>query len=241
MGLLDFFKSGPSKNAILGQVRKAKEIYAQPEYRRMAMEKLLKWGTDESIRGLLERFSVVVQSPHWDEDEKRWLMEELVKLDSKALPILKEFIMNKNEVNYALMAYRKIIKDDHQYKDLLVEALKHRPPSDHRSVMGKQEIIASLSEFEPDYYRAIILPYLFDHSDDVQCAVIDALAKSNDFEVKEELIKLLSSEEHSARVLRAVAQLISQQGIAMEPNTELADAVREDFTIKDSKLVPIHH
>ena len=72
MGLFDIFKSGPTSDSILGQIRKAKEVYAQPEYRRMAMEKLLKWGSEESLRGLLERFTVVEQSPHWDEDEKRW-------------------------------------------------------------------------------------------------------------------------------------------------------------------------
>ena len=67
-----FGKTVPDEKAIGKQVAKAKEPYAQPEYRRMAMEKLLEWDTQESLRGVLERFAVVVQSPHWDEDEKRW-------------------------------------------------------------------------------------------------------------------------------------------------------------------------
>lgn len=116
MGLLDIFSSKPSKDAILSQVQKAKEIYAQPEYRRMAMEKLLKWGDDESLAGLLERFCVVVQSPHWDEDEKRWLVEEFTRLGESVLPILREFVLKKNEVNYALQAYRAIVKDDKAYQ-----------------------------------------------------------------------------------------------------------------------------
>ena len=117
MGLFDIFRAGPSKEAILGQVRKAKEIYAQPEYRRMAMENLLKWGTAESLSGLLERFSVVVQFPHWDEEEKRWLVEELIKIGEQALPLLREFILKRNEVNHALLAFRKIVANDEAYKE----------------------------------------------------------------------------------------------------------------------------
>src|SRR5271170_6675572 len=187
MGLLDFIKGKPSPNAILSQVRKAKEVYAQPEYRRMAMDKLLKWGDDDSLRGILERFSVVVQSPHWDEDEKRWLTEELTKLGDRALPILREFILKKNEVNHALSAYRAIVNNDHAYEAFLIEALKIRPPSDHRSVQGKQELIALLSEFKEVPLADLLLPYLDDHSDDVQCAAIDALRAHLNDAVKQKL------------------------------------------------------
>ena len=80
MGIFGFFgKSAPSEKAIANQVQKAKEQYAKPEYRRVAMDKLLEWNTKASLKGLLGRFTVVVQSPHWDEEEKRWLVEEFVK------------------------------------------------------------------------------------------------------------------------------------------------------------------
>ena len=31
----------------------------------------------EALAAVLARFTVVVQSPHWDEEEKRWLVDEL--------------------------------------------------------------------------------------------------------------------------------------------------------------------
>lgn len=241
MGILDFFTSGPSKDAILAQVQKAKEIYAQPEYRRMAMEKLLKWNTDESLRGLLERFCVVVQSPHWDEDEKRWLVDEFCKLGDKVKPILRDFILKKNEVNHALLAYRKIVNDDAAYKAILIEALKMRPPSDHRSVQGKQELIAAISEFDHNSFDDLLLPYLNDHSDDVQCAAIAALAASPNDEVKKSLIDLLKSEVHSARVLRSAAAVVAAQKIPVSDNVALSDAVKDDFMIKAGQLVRLDH
>lgn len=237
MGLFDIFKTGPSEDAIAQQVRKAKEIYAQPDYRRMAMDKLLKWGTKESLSGLLERFCAVVQSPHWDEEEKRWLVEEIIKIGDKMEPILREFILKKNEVNYALLAYRKIVSSDEAYKKLLIEALKARPPSDHRSVQGKQELIAALGEVDHDSLDELLLPYLNDHSDDVQCAAIDGLAKSTDEDVRAKLVELLKSEVHSARVLRTAANVIANLKIDLGDNTQLSDVVLEDFRIDRGHLV----
>lgn len=239
MGLFDIFKSGPTANNILAQVRKAKEVYAQPEYRRMAMEKLLKWGTNESLTGLLERFGVVVQSPHWDEDEKVWLVDELVKIGDQSKPILREFILKKNDVNYVLKAFRSIANDDEAYRQLLIEALKLRPPSDHRSVQSKQELIAALSEFDEKFYVDLLLPYVHDHSDDVQCATIDALSKSNDDNVKNVLISLLASEEHSARVLRKTATLVADKQFSLGDNLKLSDVVAEDFMIKNGLLTKL--
>lgn len=229
MGFFDIFKSGPTPDSILGQVRKAKEVYAQPEYRRMAMEKLLKWNTEESLRGLLERFTVVVQSPHWDEDEKRWLVDEMIKVGDQSKPILREFILKKNEVNYALLAYRKIVDNDEEYKKLLMEALNLRPPSDHRSVQGKQELIAAMSEFEPSFYEEVLIPYLADHSDDVQSAAIDALSKSTNPQVQAALIKLLESDVHSARVLRTAAHVVTTNKLPINETARLADVVKEEF------------
>lgn len=235
MGLFDIFKSGPTKENILSQVSKAKEVYAQPDYRRMAMDKLFKWGTKESHQGLLERFTVVVQSPHWDEEEKRWLVEEFIKIGDSMLPILHEFILKKNEVNHALLAYQKIATPE-QYQQMLVEALKARPPSDHRSVQAKQELIAALGENPVPELKNLLLPHLNDHSDDVQCAAITVLAKVMDQEVKERLVELLSSEVHSARVLRTVANVIVNQRIALGDNVKLSEVVKEDFRIESGHL-----
>lgn len=237
MGLFDIFKSGPSKEAILSQVTKAKEVYAQPDYRRMAMDKLLKWATPESYEGLLERFCVVVQSPHWDEEEKRWLVDEMVKIGDGVLPILKNFILKKNEVNHALLAYRKIAGDE-KYHEMLKLALNARPPSDHRSIQAKQELISALSENPKPELKNVVLPYLDDHSDDVQCASIEVLAKIDDREVNDRLLDLLKSETHSARVLRAAAMVVANKKIPVQ-DAVLADEVKEDFRIDSGYLVRI--
>jgi hypothetical protein len=238
MGLWDFFSSkGPSADAIANQVRKAKEHYAQPDYRRAAMDQLLKWNSEESLRGILDRFCVVVQSPHWDEEEKKWLSDQVIALGDKMKPILRQFILEKNEVNHALQAYRQICKNDQEYTELLLEALNKRPPGDHRSVQGKQEILAALSELENRDLDQYIAPYLDDHSDDVQYLTIETLAKSSSPEIHKLLVALLSSDTHSARVVRKAAAVVAEQKIEIEPTQNLCEAVSEDYAIKQGFLV----
>lgn len=240
MGWLDIFgKKGPNDEAIAKQVRKAKEPYAQPDYRRMAMDQLLKWDTEASLAGLLERFTVVVQSPHWDEEEKTWLVEELVERGEKSLPILRKFILDKNEVNHALLAYSQIIKDPKAFGDLLIEALERRPPSDHRSVQGKQEILAAMMEQKDRRFDAYIFPHLEDHSDDVQCIAIEALADTDNVEIKNSIAALLGSDAHSARVVRTAAAVVANRKYAVPKNIVLSEVVGEDFRIDDGHLVPL--
>lgn len=238
MGLWDLFKKGPSASGIEAQVRRAKERYAQPDYRRMAMDKLLKWDTKESLKGLLERFCVVVQSPHWDEEEKVWLKEQYIALGEKAEPILREFILEKNDINYALEAYRAITGQQ-RYQQLLIDCLKNRPPSDHRTVQGKTEIVAALQNVEDLNLDDILLPYLEDHSDDVQCAAIGILSRSKDPHTQEALLKLLKSETHSARVIRMAAAVIAEHKIVVKSEEGLNEAVKESYTVKSGILVPI--
>lgn len=235
MGLFDFLKNKPNKNAILSQVNKTKEIYAQNEYRRMAMEKLLSWGDDDSLRGVLERFAVVVQSPHWDEDEKKWLKEEFIKLGDKVLPLLKEWILAKNDINYVISIYRSIINNDEEYQKLLIEALTIRLPGDHQSVRGKQELIAALAEFKDPSLVSILLPYLDDHSDDVQAMVIDAMAEFASEEISEKFINMISDDSYCPRILRKVADIVSKQKIALKDN-KLAETLLEDFHVKSGYL-----
>jgi hypothetical protein len=238
MGLWDLFTNKkPSSEAIAKQVQRAKEHYAQPDYRRMAMDQLLKWNTEESLRGILDRFCVVVQSPHWDEDEKKWLSEQIVALGDKMKPILRNFILEKNEINYALGAYRQICKDDEEYNRLLIEALKKRPPSDHRSVQSKQELLAALSELDLVSLEDLIAPYLNDHSDDVQFLSIEALSHSKSPHIHKLLLTMLSSENHSARVVRAASAVVAQQKISLDPELVLSDVVSEDYKIDHGLLV----
>jgi hypothetical protein len=236
MGLFGIFgKKTPSESAIAKQVQKAKEQYAKPEYRRMAMDKLLEWDTKESLSGLLGRFSVVVQSPHWDEEEKRWLVEELVKRGDKVKDVLIDFLMKANEVTHVIRCLEKICPKD-EMQSVLIDALRRRSPEDYRSHQSKMELIAAFEEYSSDETTGVIVPYLHDHNDDVKCMSIDVLAPRHDAQVDQELVKILTEDYHSGRVLRKAAQAVHASQIEISTDLRLAKEVTEDFVVKNGKL-----
>lgn len=246
MGFLDGLFGGdkPNQKNIDKLVVKVKERYAQPEYRREAMEKLLEWNTPESIYAVLARFTVVAQSPHWDEEEKRWLVDELADKGAPAREALKKFLAKENHVAFAARALSKMGNKDEYIADLMA-ALKARPPDDYRSTQGKTELVASLAETEDARVVEALLPYVDDHGDDVQCAVVDALGRlwpklADPSAATAKLQAVITDDARSARVLRHTAGAMQRLAVPIDATKPLARAVAEDFLVKDGKLAPAH-
>ena len=243
MGLLDSIFGGdkPSQKNIEKLVIRVKERYAQPEYRREAMERLLGWGTPEAITGALTRFAVVAQSPHWDEEEKRWLVDELATRGEPARAALKAFLAKENHIAFAAKALERVDSKDDYVLDLIA-ALKARPPEDYRSTHGKAELVACLVAVNDPRGAEALMPYFDDHGDDVQCACVDAmeklwpsLAQLQDG-VTKKMQAVIADDARSARVLRHTAAAMERLGLAIDATKPLAPAVAEDYVVKDGKL-----
>lgn len=235
----------PNKKNIDKLVARVKEAYAQPEYRREAMEKLLAWNTPESIAGVLNRFTVVVQSPHWDEEEKRWLVDELAELGAPARQALQRFLAKAEHIAFAAKALQRLGEKE-QYLADLIAALKARAPDDHRTVQGKCELVACLADTEDPRVIESLLPYLDDHGDDVQCGVVDALGRlwpkagEATAPALAQLQLAIGDDTRSARVLRHAAAAMNRLQLPIDATRSLAPAVAEDFVVRDGKLAPAH-
>jgi hypothetical protein len=248
MGFLDGIFGGDkaNKKSIDKLVARVREAYAQPEYRREAMEKLLAWSTPESIIGVLARFTVNAQSPHWDEEEKRWLVDELTGLGVPAREALRRFLAKENHIAFAAKALSRMGTKDEYLADL-VQALKARSPEDHRTVQGKCELVACLADTDDARVIEVLVPYLDDHGDDVQCGVVDALARLWALVPTEatapalpKLQAVIADDRRSARVLRHTAAAMNRLQLPIDATRSLAPAVAEDFLVKDGKLAPAH-
>jgi hypothetical protein len=245
MGFLDsLFGDKPTPKAIDKQMLRVKERYAQPEYRREAMDKLLAWGTPEALRAVLARFTVVVQSPHWDEEEKRWLVDELAAHGEPAKKALQEFLAKEDSVAFAAQALRKLSSSQEQWTADMVDALHARPADDHRTTLGKAELIAQLKDQGGVEVVTAVLPYLADHADDVQMATIDcldqhaaSLPEGQRGDVATKLAAVIVDDTRSARVLRHAARAMARLRFAIDATKPLAPVVAEDFVVVDGKLV----
>ena len=246
MGLLEnlFGSDKPTQKNIDKLVVRVKERYAQPEYRREAMDKLLAMATPEAITGVLARFTVVAQSPHWDEEEKRWLVDQLATLGDPARVALLAFLKKADHIAFAAKALQLLDKPE-QYVADLAEVLAARPPEDHRSTQGKGELVAALADTNDARARDAIVPYLDDHSDDVRCHAVDALERlwalpGDKLAAEDKLKAAIGDDGRSARVLRHTAAAMQRLGVGVDPTRALAPAVAEDFLVKDGKLAPAH-
>ncbi|MDA0713063.1 MAG: HEAT repeat domain-containing protein [bacterium] len=238
MGFFGLFgKNIPSEKAIAKQMAYVREQYAKTEYRTMAMEKLLEWNTKESLKGLLSRFTVVVQSPHWDEEEKRWLVDQLAAKGDLAKEVLIEFLLTSNAVTHAIQTLSRI-SSKKELSDVLIHSLKSRSPEDHRTGQSKIELIMALQEYDMLNLDAEIIPYLDDHNDDVKCAALTVLAAHESNLANQRLLQMLSEDHHSARVLRQTATTVAQLKIPIDPNINLVPEVLEDFVVKNGVLTP---
>jgi hypothetical protein len=240
MGFFGLFgKNTPTEKQIAKQVTHLKEQYAKPEYRQMAMDKLLEWGTRECLVGLLNRFKVVVQSPHWDEEEKRWVVNEMAQLGDPAKDVLREFVIAENEVTYAITALSRLCSQA-ELIEILKTALLARSPEDHRSSESKMELIAALEEHEPADLSKLLIPYLDDHHDDVKCITLDVLAQKQETLAYPKMISMLAEDFHSAGVLRHTASKVCELNLELPEDFKLAPEVEEDFEMKSRKLIARH-
>ncbi|MBL4819153.1 MAG: hypothetical protein JKY15_08035 [Deltaproteobacteria bacterium] len=236
MGFFGLFKKGgPTQKQIDKQVTRLKEQYAKPEYRQMAMDQLFSWGTHECLVGLIGRFKVVVQSPYYDEQEKRWLVDQLVELGEPAKEVLKEFVIRENEVTYPIQALSRLCSKQ-ELEQLLKNALTARSPEDYRSSEGKMELIAALEEYEIPNSSELIALYLNDHHDEVKCIALDVLFRNKSSSVYPRVTQMLGDDTHSARVLRHAAAKVHEFEVALPDNQALAPEVAEDFEVKSGKL-----
>jgi len=243
MSFLDSIFGGdkPTQKNIDKLVVRVKEGYAQPEYRREAMEKLLGWHTPESLNGVLVRFTVIANSLHWDGEEKTWLVDELVKLGEPARVALRKFLAKENHIAFAARALSRLDSKDDYVNDLAA-ALAARAPDDYRSVHGKAELIACLTDTQDPRAVTALVPYIDDHGDDVQCACVDALERLWTLtgplagDIEKRLQAVIADDARSARVVRHTAAAMQRLDVPVDATRPLAPAVAEDFLIKDGKL-----
>ena len=226
MGLFDIFRRKPLSAAKIGKVAKlAANPFAQPEVRMREMQRLLDDGSDAALRGVLKRFAHNAQGHIADEEEKNWLVEALVEKGEAARQPLRHYIETESKLTYALRAYAKLAPQTAAH-DLLV-VLDQYGPSDHRALEAKLQLVAELHQaaLQREDVMLRLLPYLQDHGDDVQFALVELLASVPPDTITPQLQQaavpqlqaLLADPQTSARIARRAAQYISEIGWALDP------------------------
>lgn len=208
MGLLDMLKP---KSPLEKAAKQVKEVYAQPDYRRQAMDKLFEIGTAEAYAALLQRFTINANGQIADESEKRDLVDQLASIGEPVLEPLKKFIRTEKAIAFPIRTLQKILGKD-QALEFLLETLEAYEPLDHRSTQAKTTLIFSIGELADGEHAPRLAPYLGDHADDVQYQTIDALERLGNDAIAEDVAKVCCGEDHSGRVQRRAAEALVELG-----------------------------
>ena len=228
MGLFDMLKPKAPLEKAAKQVR---EVYAQPDYRRAAMDKLFEIGTPEAYKALLGRFAINANGQIADESEKRELVDQLASVGEPVLDPLKEYIRTEKTIAFPIRALQKIIGQEATIA-FLIEALEGYEPLDHRSTQAKTTLVFSIAELADVEHADKLVPYLDDHHDDVQFQTIEALAKIGKPDTAEALAKVCIGDLHSGRVQRRAAQALEELGWNVKPwYGDFSDELKSEYVL----------
>lgn len=181
MGLMSLLGKGPLSEKKIAKISKlACNPFAQPDVRMREMQRLLDDGSDAALKGVLKRFDANAHGHIADEDEKKWLVEQVVERGEAFAAPLENYIRTSQKLSYALRAYTRL-KGSDAAVDFFVSVLEAYGPEDYRGLDAKLEIVWQLAEaLDNPRVLPALMPFIGDHSDDVAWAVLDLIDQAAD-------------------------------------------------------------
>lgn len=212
MGLFDFITGGGDpRKQIEKHRRRLTDVYRQSHERYLAMDELAKFGTDESFAALMERFTVRVNGPTVDEEEKTYCYELLGRIGAPAVGAITAFIGTNNSVYFPLRALRDIAGDE-QAVDTLLAALDDCDPGYHEGLERLREIVSNLRDFQHERVLAALVDLLSSRSDEIRFYALDGLAGYPAAEITQHFAARLLDPEETQRVKALAAELAVEHG-----------------------------
>jgi len=216
MGFLDRLGIGGSKEerearSVAKLQKKATEKYGPPENRQGAIEELGEMRTPRAIEALLMRYTVRVDPGITDDEEKQRVLALVQQAGaSLAVPVLKKFVLGRDEIAWPLKALSDLLPES-DFVALLVEALRKAATEYSRVPEKKVLLLHALAQHRSSDAVPAALPFLDDMDDEVQIAAAQAMALQNDERAREPLIQqfLRAHEGSNARVREALAGLLA--------------------------------
>lgn len=228
MGLFDVFKR---KSPVEKLTKELTEPYAQPDYRRTAMNKLIELGTPEAHAALLKRFTFNSNGHIADESEKRDMVEEIVRIGAPMVPHLRHFLRTEKAVEFPIRALLKL-ESKEAVRDFLIETLQQLEPLDHRTTERKRGLITALTDLGYQEAAVAIAPFLTDHSDDVQFQAIEALEALAEPSTFPAMVEVCVGDGHAGRIQRRAAQALQKFEVSVRDRFEAFNAeLKSEFML----------
>ena len=246
MVLKNLFGGGPLSEKKIEKITKLVcNPYCQPDVRKREMCRLLDDEQPAALRAVLKRFNFNSNGGIADEEEKKWLENQMVDMGKLAIEPLEDYIRTGKQLTYALRAYHRL-QGSEKSAQFFIQVLQEYGPDAYRAIEAKLQIVWQLAEYlENENVIAGLEPFVEDHSDDIRWAVLDLLEKVADSgNLNDEVRKgyagkmglLLSDDSAGPRIQRRVAEVLADREWQVDDSSaEVASVLSSEFFI-DKKL-----
>lgn len=199
MGFLDFFTGSTPQSKIDRIKRRLMDPYRQTHERYEAMDELTKLATAEALDAMLQRFTLRVNGPTVDEEEKQYCYEQIEKWGDAAVPSLEHFVATHDAVYFPLRALRDVAGDDAAV-GALMKAIESADPGYHEGLERLREIVSNLRDFQHDRVRDALVGLLQSRNNEIRFYALDGLAAYPAEQVAEHFAARMLDPAESARV-----------------------------------------
>lgn len=233
MGLFDFITGGGDPQKQIDKHRKRlTDRFRQTYERYEAMDALAKLGTPEAFAALLARFTIRVDGPTVDEEEKTYCYDLLRSAGEAAVQPIEAFIAKNTAVYFPLRALREIAGDDRAV-DALLRAMDDCDPGYHEGLERLREIVSNLRDFQHDRVRAALEGLVESRSDEIRFFALDGLASYPGDQVVALFTRRLLEDE-SQRVRALICELAIEHELDFSEQREaLAGRLGEQYRLGD--------
>lgn len=168
-------------------IAKAIDKTAQSIDRMDALEKLKEIGSKEALIGLCRRFDIYYDKSIEDEEEKEWVYNTLIGFAEKAIPSLKEYLLQTESLSWPLKVIEKIASQEELFS--ILETLCQKNDNTYtRDPSRKIQLLGFIAEHNHNDERIVnlIIPYFEDMNESVRYAAVDVFKNNG---------KILNSEK----------------------------------------------
>jgi len=233
MGFLGLFGGGKKKTKVDKLVKKVTNAYVQPQERQRFMYTLAEMGTEESLLGLLQRFTFHTEGSIVDEEEKALAYQLLVNAGPSAIQPIKTYVTSRDSVYWPLKAMRELAGMDAAV-DLLLMVLDRVQDSEARVNDHKIQLVSNLRDFPHPRVEARLRDLCTDGDEEVRLMAMDGLMSYGEREALESVMSRLLDPEETARVRTVIYEQLVDHGWSLNPwraQLEEADVIPPHYRL----------
>lgn len=205
--------AAPSKGASSAVARWQKKVenkFGQAQDRQHAIRTLADMGTPEAVSAMLVRFTFRIEQTIGDEEEKRMVFDELLRLGDLSVEPIVKFLQTENSPYWAVKALRALVGDERTVTHLL-EVIDGMEAIFDRDIERKVELVSNLREFRDERVRDRLQGFLSDENEELRVHAIEGLMGFGQEEMSANMIDRLLDDGETQRVKTAILNLVIEK------------------------------